>query len=84
MKRDFTAEQRLAILELKRDGAKISDLCRQYGFSKQTYYRWQAKYGGILKPYASAIKIIEDEERRLQKFNDIPGVNTENLQSPLR
>jgi len=84
MRRRFSAQQRLAILEMRRDGAKISDLCLQYGFSKQTYYRWRSRYGWMLEPYATTENILEDEKRSLQKFIDIQGVDTKALMATLR
>ena len=26
---------------------KIDDLCREYGISNPTYYKWKSKYGGM-------------------------------------
>ncbi len=31
----------------KKSGVKVKDLCHQYGFCEQTYYKWQKKYGGM-------------------------------------
>ncbi|MDH3393954.1 MAG: transposase [Desulfobulbaceae bacterium] len=84
MKSRFTVEQILAVLELKRDGAKLTDICRQYKFSKQTYYRWKAKYGWMIEPYATVSNILADEKRCLQKFINIPGVDIDALRKTLR
>lgn len=84
MKRRFTTQQRLAILEMRRDGAKISDLCHQYGLSKQTYYRWKSRYGWMLEPYATTENVLEDESCRLRKFINIDGINTQALMKTLR
>jgi hypothetical protein len=40
--RDFYALQRLFPSEA---GRKVADLCRTYGITERTYYRWNAKYG---------------------------------------
>ncbi|MCB9469975.1 MAG: transposase [Candidatus Obscuribacterales bacterium] len=28
-------------------GFKPAELCRKYGFSEHSFYRWKAKYGGM-------------------------------------
>jgi len=51
MKRSkFSDEQILAIVKEGEAGRKLADLCRTYGITEQTYYRWKAKYGGIDVP----------------------------------
>src|SRR6267378_4341602 len=43
MKRSkFSDEQILAIVKEGEAGRKVADLCRAYGFTEQTYYRWKA------------------------------------------
>lgn len=43
----FSEEQIIAILKQAEAGKAIRELCREYGISEQTYYRWKAKYGGL-------------------------------------
>jgi len=28
-------------------GARVADVCRQWGITEQTYYRWRKEYGGL-------------------------------------
>jgi len=72
MKSRFTVEQILAILELTRDGVRLSDICNQYKFSKQTFYRWKARYGWMLEPHATVTNISADENRCLQEMHQYP------------
>ena len=44
----FTEHQIVKILKEAEAGVSVPDLCRQYSFSKSSYYKWKAKYGGIL------------------------------------
>ncbi len=37
-----------------------------HGITEQTYYRWQAKYGGLERSELQRIKQLEDENRRLK------------------
>ncbi|MCP3982255.1 MAG: transposase [bacterium] len=31
-------------------GLDITELCRQYGVSQATFYRWRSKYGALSRP----------------------------------
>lgn len=43
----FTEEQIIGILREQEAGAKTADVCRKYGISSATFYKWKAKYGGL-------------------------------------
>lgn len=45
MRKRYTEEQIIAILNESRAGAKTGDLVRRHGISRQTFYRWRRKYG---------------------------------------
>lgn len=48
MKRSrFNEEQIIAILKEQESGLGTTDLCRKYGISSATFYKWKAKYGGL-------------------------------------
>jgi len=48
----FTEKQIIKILKEAEAGVPIPDLCRQHGFSKSSFYKWRAKYSGLVKsPY---------------------------------
>ena len=69
MKRSkFTDEQILAIVKEGEAGRKLADLCRTYGITEQTYYRWKAKYGGMELSEMQRLKQLEDENRRLKQI----------------
>jgi Transposase len=40
-------EQVIGILREQEAGAKTADVCRKYGISSATFYKWKAKYGGL-------------------------------------
>ncbi len=58
----------IKILKEKESGVKVKDLCRQYGFCEQTYYKWQKKYGGMNLSDAKKLKSLEQENSRLKKL----------------
>ena len=49
-------------------GNKIACICRKFGFTQQTYYRWRKKYGGLKVEQARRFKELEAENVRLKKL----------------
>ena len=66
MKKRFTEEQIIRILQEAEIGMKVMDVCRKHGISDATYYNWKAKYGGMTVSDAKKLKTLEDENRRLK------------------
>ncbi len=69
MKRSrFSEEQIIGILKEHQAGMSATDLCRKYGFSDATFYKWRSKYGGMEVSDARRLKSLEDENRKLKKL----------------
>ena len=66
MKKRFTEEQIIRILQEAESGMKVMDVCRKHGISDATYYNWKSKYGGMTVSDAKKLKALEDENRRLK------------------
>jgi len=64
----FTEEQIIGILREQEAGAKTADVCRKYGISSTTFYKWKAKYGGLDVSDAKRLKALEEENSKLKKL----------------
>jgi putative transposase len=69
MKRSrYSEEQIVGILKEAEAGISVTELCRKYGISDQTYYNWKAKYGGMVVNDVKRLRQLEDENRRLKQL----------------
>lgn len=64
----FTEEQIVAILKESEAGASTTDLIRRHGISRNTFYNWRRKYGGLEVSEAKRLKQLEDENRKLKQI----------------
>ncbi len=64
----FTEEQIIAILNEQERGMKTAEVCRKYGISPNTFYKWKAKFGGMEVSDARKLKALETENVRLKKL----------------
>ena len=64
----FSEEQIIAILKEQEAGAKTAEVCRRHGISDATFYKWEAKYGGLDVSEAKRLKVLEDENAKLKKL----------------
>ena len=64
----FSEEQIVQILQTAEAGMGTEELCRKHGISRQTFYRWRAKYGGMDVDETKRLKSLEDENRRLKRL----------------
>lgn len=69
MKRSrFTEEQIIGILKEHQAGLGAKELCRKYGVSDATFYKWRAKFGGMEVSDAKKLKALEAENAKLKKL----------------
>ncbi len=64
----YREEQIIGILKEHQAGLPAAELCRKYGVSGLTFYKWRSKYGGMEVSDARKLKGLEDENRRLKKL----------------
>jgi putative transposase len=49
-------------------GLSAAKLCRKYGVSDATFYKWRSRFGGMEISEARRLKGLEDENRKLKKL----------------
>lgn len=64
----FTETQIVAILHEADAGLPVTEVCRKYGISGNTFYRWKKKYGGMGVPELRRMKELETENNRLKRM----------------
>ena len=64
----YTEEQVALALQQHQAGIDVTEICRKYGISQQTFYRWRSKYGGLSPSEVRRLKQLEDENRRLKRL----------------
>ena len=67
-RRRYSEEQVVRILGEVGGGKSIAAVCREYGVSEQTVYRWRSKYGDLEVSEVRRIKELEEENRRLRRI----------------
>ena len=76
--------QIIAILKEHQAGLSAQDLCRKYGVSDATFYKWRSKYGGMDVSDARKLKALEEENRRLKKLLAESMLDASTLKEMLR
>lgn len=49
-------------------GLSATELCRKYGVSDATFYKWRSKYGGMDVSEAKRLKSLEEESGKLKRL----------------
>ena len=64
----FTDSQIMEALKRVEAGVPAPEICREYGISTATFYKWRAKYGGLDVLMMSRMKELEAENIRLKRM----------------
>jgi putative transposase len=64
----FTEQQIVYAIKQVEAGVPVTELCRKYGVSQQTLYRWRRKYGGLAPSELQRLKELERENTQLKKL----------------
>lgn len=79
----FTEEQIVGILQEGEAGASTSELCRRHGISRNTFFRWKSKYGGLQVSETKKLRKLEEENRRLKRVVADQALNIQVLKDLL-
>jgi putative transposase len=63
----FTDEQIVAFLQEAERTGKSGDVIRRHGISRETFYRWRPKDGGMQVSDTKRLRALEEANRRLER-----------------
>tara|TARA_R100000789_G_scaffold13076_1_gene16798 strand:+ start:6104 stop:6367 length:264 start_codon:yes stop_codon:yes gene_type:complete len=64
----FTEAQIIGMIKEHEAGMPTAEVCRRHGLSTATFYKLQAKYGGMELSEAARLKALEDENAKLKRL----------------
>lgn len=64
----FTDEQIVGILQEAERSGKSGEVIRRHAISRETFYRWRKKYGGLQVSDTRRLRALEEENRRLKRI----------------
>jgi putative transposase len=67
-RKNYTDEQKLAILKEGQSGTPVPEICRTYNIGSSTYYKWRDKYQGMDVQLMQRMRELERENKRLKKM----------------
>ncbi len=79
----FTDSQIIAVLKQAEAGTLVPELCREYGISSATFYKWRSNFDGMEVSMVVRMKELEEENRRLRKMYAEAQLSTELMKEAL-
>jgi len=64
----YSEEQIIGMLREHDAGVSTKEICRKYGISDATFYKYKAKFGGMTVSDAQRLKSLEAENTRLKRL----------------
>lgn len=64
----FTDEQIIGMIKEQEAGSSTAEVCRKYGISSASFYKYKAKFGGMDVSDARKLKALEDENAKLKRL----------------
>jgi len=68
MKKRFSEEQIVKILQEAQKADTQREVIRKYNISEQTFYKWKRMYGGMSVNEVKRLKELEKENAKLKKL----------------
>jgi len=79
----YSEEQILSILREVETGTSVLEVCRKYGVSENTVYRWKSKFGDMNQEQLRQLKQLEAENARLKRIVAQQALDNEALKELL-
>jgi putative transposase len=79
----FSEEQIIGVLKEHEAGAEVAELLRRHNISRETFYRWRRKFGGMGLSEAQRLKQLEAENARLKRIVADQALNLQVLKDVL-
>jgi putative transposase len=67
-KKGHSEEQILRALRQAEAGAKVSDICSEFGISDATFYIWKKKYSGLALSELRELRQLREENGKLKRL----------------
>ena len=67
-KSKYTESQIVLMLREADSGLSVKEVCRKYGISDATYYKWKSKYGGLEVSDVRRMRELEAENSKLKRM----------------
>jgi putative transposase len=83
VKKRYSEEQIVQILREADAAPTKAEVCRKYGISEWTYYRWKKEYQGLAVSQLRRLRPLEVENARLKKLVAEQALATEALKESL-
>jgi putative transposase len=68
MKKRFTEEQIVKILQEGEVAENIREVCRKHNLTEQTFYRWRKQYAGMEVMDVRQLRVLQKENTELKKM----------------
>jgi putative transposase len=64
----FSEEQIIGMIREHDAGVKAAEICRKYGISDATFYKYKARFGGMTVSDAQRLRTLEAENAKLKRL----------------
>ena len=64
----FSETQIIAMIKEHEAGMPTAEVCRKYGLSPNTFYKFKSRYGGMNASDAVKLRALEDENGKLKRL----------------
>jgi len=64
----FSETQIISMIKEQEAGMPTAEVCRKYGLSPNTFYKFKSRYGGMNASDAVKLRALEDENAQLKRL----------------